>query len=391
MFKYGGLMKKRMMLAALILLLCTAFAFAEEAQDISAACSATTSGTMRDTSALFDRAYKTKYTLRPGGVLEFASDEAISGVYLQYFEVPYTCDIRVQQNGEWVTVASTGPYLSDWVPLPEGTNAVQLVNASRDKIYLSELTLFGAGDRPAYVPQWETLADCDLMLVVAHPDDEHLWFGGLLPTYACERGLDVQVVYVVPTTARRKLELLDGLWHVGVTAYPVFLNMPDLNGRTLSGQYEHWSANTLNGRLVRAIRQYKPEVLVTHDFKGEYGHGAHKAAADAASKSILLAANPKKFTASAEDYGVWTVSKMYVHLYAENPIQLDWTQPLNAFGGKDGLTVATEGLACHVSQVNSGWTMEDSIKYDNSKFGLYYTTVGPDVLCNDFMENIPLD
>ena len=201
----------------------------------------------------------------------------------------------------------------------------------------------------------------------------------------------MQVVYVVPTTARRKLELLDGLWHVGVTAYPVFLNMPDLNGRTLSGQYEHWSANTLNGRLVRAIRQYKPEVLVTHDFKGEYGHGAHKAAADAASKSILLAANPKKFTASAEDYGVWTVSKMYVHLYAENPIQLDWTQPLAAFGGKDGLTVATEGLACHVSQVNSGWTMEDSIKYDNSKFGLYYTTVGPDVLCNDFMENILLD
>ena len=53
--------------------------------------------------------------------------------------------------------------------------------------------------------------------------------------------------------------------------------------------------------------------------------------------------------------------------------------------------MATEGLACHVSQVNSGWTMEDSIKYDNSKFGLYYTTVGPDVLCNDFMENIPLD
>ena len=102
-------------------------------------------------------------------MLEFASDEAISGVYLQYFEVPYTCDIRVQQNGEWVTVASTGPYLSDWVPLPEGTNAVQLVNASRDKIYLSELTFFGAGDRPAYVPQWETLADCDLMLVSRIP------------------------------------------------------------------------------------------------------------------------------------------------------------------------------------------------------------------------------
>ncbi len=381
-------MNKRWIWLALVILLCLSFAEAEEAQEVTAACTISTSGTKRDVSTLIDGKYQTKYTLRPGGVLEFSSTDVLSGVYLQYYEVPYTCEIRVQQNGEWITVAAPGPYLSDWAALPEGTTAVQLVNAGREKIYFSEVSIFGAGERPAYIPQWETLEDCDLMLVVAHPDDEHLWFGGLLPTYACERGLDVQVCYVVPTSARRKLELLDGLWHVGVTAYPTFLNMPDKNGRTLKGQYEQWTRTTLDGRLVRAIRRYQPEVIVTHDFAGEYGHGAHKAAADAASRCIHLAANPDKYSASRDEYGVWSVSKLYIHLYEENPIQLDWTQPLAAFGGKDGITVATEGLACHVSQVNSGWTMEDSIRYDNSKFGLYYTTVGPDVACNDFMENI---
>ena len=31
----------------------------------------------------------------------------------------------------------------------------------------------------------------------------------------------------------------------------------------------------------------------------------------------------------------------------------------------------------------------DGNRYDNRKFGLYFTTVGPDVKKNDFFENIP--
>jgi LmbE family N-acetylglucosaminyl deacetylase len=36
----------------------------------------------------------------------------------------------------------------------------------------------------------------DLVLFSAHGDDEHLFFAGLLPTYAEERGYRVQVVYL---------------------------------------------------------------------------------------------------------------------------------------------------------------------------------------------------
>ena len=77
-----------------------------------------------------------------------------------------------------------------------------------------------------------------------------------------------------------------------------------------------------------------------------------------------------------------------VHLYAEQQLKLDWHVPLTAFDGKDGETIATEALACHVSQMKHGWAMEEGGDNDNTLFGLYATTVGPDVLGNDLMENI---
>ena len=42
---------------------------------------------------------------------------------------------------------------------------------------------------------------------MAHPDDELLWFGGALPTYAGERGMAVQVMYMACNSYLRRLEL----------------------------------------------------------------------------------------------------------------------------------------------------------------------------------------
>ena len=45
--------------------------------------------------------------------------------------------------------------------------------------------------------EWQPSCEkADLLLIVAHPDDELLWFGGALPTYAGERGMAVQVMYM---------------------------------------------------------------------------------------------------------------------------------------------------------------------------------------------------
>ena len=100
-------------------------------------------------------------------------------------------------------------------------------------------------------------------------DDDLLWFGGLLPTYAGEKDLSVQVTYLVPSIGYRRLELLDGLWHCGVETYPIFLEIPDKRAPNLSAQYKLWNKNHLINRVAEAIRQVRPEVIVTQDERGE--------------------------------------------------------------------------------------------------------------------------
>lgn len=384
-------MKKHIFLGlTLLMLLISLPALADEAKDVTADCTFLRKTQQVDFTPMTDRKYATYFTMNPGRVVEIHAKEALSGVYLQFFDSLLPMEVQAEQAGQWQTVAMTdGKYLTAWIPLPEGTQKIRVINPNKDRVYLAEITLFGAGERPARVHQWQDLDKADLMLLVTHPDDELLWFGGLLPTYAGERDLRVQVVYLVPSVGYRRLELLDGIWHCGVEAYPIFCHMHDKRAPNLTDQYKLWNKDHLLGKVVGAIRQVQPEVLVTQDEKGEYGHGAHRACADACKLAFTLAADPAQYPDSAAQYGAWQVKKLYLHLYKENQLRMDWRAPLSAFDGKDGLTVATEALAFHVSQTAHGWAMEEGGQYDNALFGLYASTVGPDVNKDDFMENIP--
>ena len=384
-------MYKRMLICLMVLLVAMAApALAEEARDITRDCTLTAGGKKTKSQPMTDRSYLTYYELKKGGVLEAESrEEDISGVFLQFYDRSCSVEIYAELDGEWRMVAEgAGLHLSDWFPLPEGTRKVRIINTGKARMFLAELTIYGEGSRPARAASWRDLDKADMMLLVAHPDDELLWFGGLLPTYAGERGLQVQVAYLVPSTPRRRLELLDGLWTCGVDAYPLFGGMRDARSDTLKGQYKLWKKSTVLGRVVEMIRRVEPEVLITQDENGEYGHGAHRVCADVCKLAVEQAADATKYTDSAKAYGAWQVKKLYIHLYGENQLRLNWREPLSAFDGRDSYTVACEALACHVSQVKHGWAMEEGGEMDNSLFGLYYSAVGEDVLCDDLMENI---
>lgn len=384
-------MRKSLLLMLLALLLC-APALAEEARDITHECTFVRKSSQVNFKPLQDRNYASYYTMNQHRIVEIHAQEDVSGVYLQFFRYTHPLDVQVEQDGEWLPVATTdGTYLTAYIPLPEGARKVRIVNESGKQVTLAEITLFGAGEKPKRIPEWEAPGKADLLLVSTHPDDELLWFGGLLPTYAGEKDLAVQVAYLVPSVGYRRLELLDGLWHCGVERYPLFLEMQDKRAPNLKKQYELWNRNTLLDKVVAAIRQVQPEVIVTQDVHGEYGHGAHRACADACMQAIRDAADATKYKKSAKEYGVWQAKKLYLHLYEENQLRFDWHVPLAAFDGKDGLTVATEALAFHKSQILGGWEMEDGGENDNALFGLYFTTVGEDVKKDDLMENIPAE
>ena len=230
----------------------------------------------------------------------------------------------------------------------------------------------------------------DLLVISAHPDDELLYFGGTIATYAGERGLTVQVAYMAHGHGLTRIkEAMNGLATCGDTVSPVFLNFRDKYSEDLKTAEKQWGRDTATQAVVELIRRFRPEVIVTHDLNGEYGHGAHRLTAAAALDAVTLAADPSYAPESAGRYGTWQAKKLYIHLYPENPITMDWRVPLSRFDGKTALEIAQKAYECHVSQLEYHHNVYDSGKYSSAEYGLAYTAVGPDALGGDFFENIP--
>lgn len=256
---------------------------------------------------------------------------------------------------------------------------------------LTDIYTFGEGKIPEWVQVWQKpLQKADLLVLPTHADDEILFFGGTMPVYSQERGMSVQVAYMNSHWGEpyRPHEALNGLWASGIRNYPIIPDYVDIKFNDLKGALNYYGEEELVEYYTTLIRRFKPDVIVGHDFDGEYGHGSHMASAHALSKALEISNSAENFPASANTYGLWDVKKTYIHLYEKNKIVMEWDEPLKAFGGKTGYEVATIALDCHASQ-RIYYEMSKSGVYDCRQFGLYRSTVGEDVLKNDFFENVP--
>ena len=393
----GRIRKTAAAVIVLVLALLDLCACAETAEDITSRCRFTAGSGRKTFAYCKDRNYSSYWKTNNGDTayvqVAVPEGETASGVMVQWYEHPHAWGVQVlDENGEWTDAGHTeGLFLADYLPLPEGTTEFRVANAPGEKRHfnLSELRIYGAGTRPPEAQAWEPSAEkADLMLLVAHADDEVLWFGGALPTYAGQEGKVCQVCVLVPSMPYRRLELLDSLWTCGVRQYPVWGNLRDAFAATLEKQYKKWNRGQIYAMVTGWIRRFRPDVLLTHDIYGEYGHGAHRVCADAVMKCLKSAADRKKYRKSAKEYGVWDVPKCYIHLYDKNVVDMDWRQPLDAFGGKTSFEVAEDGFRCHLSQQSTRYHVEDWGPWDNSLFGLYRSLVGEDELKNDFFEHI---
>ncbi len=365
-----------------------------KAEDMTAACEITVSGATKKKAFLTDANYATYWrsALRGWIRVQTPEDSPSFGIYVSWAEVIVDWSIQVpDENGGWKELFSNTQdrFFNQFIPLPGLTDFRLVCNAPRNQkktMCVSEIRVLDQGELPDWVQVWEHMrGDADLMLLAAHPDDELLWFGGTLPVYAGEQGKKVIVVYMANTAAERKNEALDGLWLCGVRYYPEMGTLRNSFSLTRSGMYRIWNEDAVLRRLVDLIRVYRPRVLLTHDQKGEYGHGAHRVCADAAIKAFQLAADPSFRPKTGEP---WQVYKLYLHLFSDRPLQMDWHQPLSSFNGETGFSVAVRAFERHVSQRRTEYVVDDSGPYDCSLFGLHSSTVGPDSAGNDFFENL---
>ena len=159
-----------------------------------------------------------------------------------------------------------------------------------------------------------------LLLVHAHPDDESIATGGVMARYAAE-GARVTLVTctrgeqgeIVPPGLRhlgtgkaladvRVEELAEAMRRLGVTDHR-FLGPYEDSGMMGTAENERatafWNADLdeAAGHLVKVVDEVRPQVVVTYDEYGGYGHPDHIQA--------------HRVTLLALDRATWQVPKLY--------------------------------------------------------------------------------
>lgn len=392
-------MKKWLIALLTLLALSLSVAFAAEANDITEDCKFKVCSSGRKYTLMTDKKYTSYWESNkiktPWIAITAPEGKPIAGLYVCFGNMPESWEIQTSDDGkDWFTaVPGDTRFLHAYVALPQPAQHVRLAVTSEKKtaLRINDLFVLSEGDLPDWVQVWQpTEEKADILFLSTHPDDELIFFGGAIPTYAVEQQRKVVVAYFTRSNTTRSSELLNGLWHMGVRTYPVIGNFKDSYAKNLKAAYKTAGGKgKVNEWIVGLYRQYKPEVVVTQDTNGEYGHKQHMMIADAAQNCIALAANEDEFTASTIAYGTWQVKKLYLHLYPENQIAFDWTVPLKSMNGATGIELAEEAYTLHKTQASSGMSVtETGTKYDNRVFGLAFTTVGEDVRKDDFLENI---
>lgn len=372
--------------------------------------------------------YDSFYFLTDGNTKEYATSgtnasitlenpDGIGSLYL-LFDLEYAEYTITNNDTRDSITAGQHSFLHEYVDLKAAFGALpeSVTLTFSGTVRLSELSVFSEGTPPEHVQVWGAPLDgkADLVLFATHGDDDQLFFAGLLPRYTSEPDCAVQVVYLTDhrnLTNARTHEMLNGLWAVGVTAYPVFGGFADFRIDDLQGTYDYYaqlgtSEDELQSFVVEQIRRFRPQVAIGHDLKGEYGHGMHMVYSDLLVKALEMTADPTIFPSSAEEYGTWNIPKLYLHLYDENTIELNYDAPLQRFDGLTAFEVTQKlGYPCHESQQYTWFTKwinwvdmavdgtpvtsaSQISTYNPCKFGLYRSLVGEDVKKNDFLENI---
>src|SRR5581483_1711337 len=158
-----------------------------------------------------------------------------------------------------------------------------------------------------------------LMCITAHPDDESLGFGPALARYAAE-GIQTSIVCATrgqvgwagapeenPGRAAlgtiREAELRAAARVLGASEVCLLGYM--------DGELDRAAPAEIIGKLVRHIRRVRPQVVITFDPFGAYGHPDHIAISQFTAAALIAAADPRVPAQTEEDTLPHSVSKFY--------------------------------------------------------------------------------
>lgn len=182
-----------------------------------------------------------------------------------------------------------------------------------------------------------------LMIVHAHPDDECISTGGVIPRYSAEgvrvvlviatRGEEGEIVLPeldIPTVRAqfgryRTAELEQSAIILGVSNLEILgyrdSGMVNTESNNHSESFHMADPDEATGRLVKLVRHYKPQVLISYNEVGGYGHPDHIACHKATVAAFDAAGDASRY---ADAGAAWTPQKLYYTNSPRKPVMAAW-------------------------------------------------------------------
>lgn len=182
-----------------------------------------------------------------------------------------------------------------------------------------------------------------ILLVHAHPDDECLSTGGVLARYSAE---GIKTVLVIATggeegeivapeldtpenranlRAIRDQELACSVEALGVGQLVRLgyrdSGMVDTPANSHPDSFHMADKEQATRRLVALIREHRPQVLVTYDERGGYGHPDHIACHLATLAAFDAAGDPRRYPGEGAP---WTPQKLYYTAFPRQAVYTAW-------------------------------------------------------------------
>ena len=242
--RYEDIIMKKIITTILAsLALCAVFTLSTDITSAADAVELTPEYATSNGASVYDMtggSYDTMSTFNSGDTITISSSTPIAHLYIAWNNKTVSPWTLTLEDGSAQECGTNG-YLHEYVKLDKpSTKAV--INIKSDGMKICKLYAFGEGDVPSWVQQWNPPCDeADILLVSTHADDEQLFFGGIIPYYAGELGLKVQVAYYTNYwngANIREHEKLDGLWTVGVRNISVNGDFDDIYATSLEAAKE---------------------------------------------------------------------------------------------------------------------------------------------------------
>ncbi|MCW8850170.1 MAG: PIG-L family deacetylase, partial [Melioribacteraceae bacterium] len=201
-----------------------------------------------------------------------------------------------------------------------------------------------------------------VLYIAAHPDDENT----ALLTYM-SKGKLTRTAYLSLTRGDGGQNLLGNEKGdlLGVIRTQELLSARKIDGaeqfftraidfgysKTAKETLRNWDRELLLGDVVKVIRKFRPDVILTRFSKTQGGHGQHLTSAILAEEAFYAAADPSMYTNQLETLEPWQAKRLYWNTWqpSDKAVSIDIGE-YNPIIGKSFNEIAADARSMHKSQ-----------------------------------------